>query len=157
LRRRSLATAAALTPLYPIILSPQGYIVLYIKADFDGPVESLRLKPGCSFVLNLQESSGTETRENVVVDDSEELELPGSKGTAHFAMKFDKGSKHMSTMNVLRRKDKNVPAMGDPYGEGVTQPGSWVAVAAFECRGVEPIEWHPKDEFTVVCESGTVF
>ena len=131
--------------------------MLYVKADFEGPVEALCLKEGCSFVMDLQESSGTETRSACLVDDSVEHELPGSKGTAHFAMKFDKGSKHMSTINVVRGNDKNVPALGDAYQVGITQSGAWVAVAAFECRGVEPIAWHPKDEFVVRCGSGTTF
>ena len=95
-------------------------------------------------------------RENVEVDDSIDHELPGSKGTAHFAMKFDKGSKHVATMNVVRRAQKGVKDLGDPYAEGVGA-GGWTAVAAFECRGVEPVVFHPRDGFVVVCESGATF
>ena len=131
--------------------------MLYAKADFEGPVAALRLKERTAFLLDVRESGGSETRTNVVVDDAVDHELPGSKGTAHFAMKFDKGSKHMSTMNVIRRKEKVVSELGDPYGEGLVGSGAWTAVAAFECRGVEPIGWHPGDEFVVVCESGTEF
>ena len=39
-------------------------------------------------------------RENVEVDDTVEHELSGSKGTAHFAMKFDKGSKLLHAINA---------------------------------------------------------
>ena len=135
----------------------QGYIVLYAKAEFDGPVSNLLLKQNCSFLFDVQESGGSETRNNVLVDDSEDHELPGSKGTAHFAMKFDKGSKHMSTMNVVRTNSKAVTNLGDPYREGITSSGMWTAVAAFECRGVEPVGWHPGDEFVVCCEGGGRF
>ena len=130
---------------------------MYAKADFEGPVAALRLKEKTAFLLDVQESGGSETRTNVVVDDAVDHELPGSKGTAHFAMKFDKGSKHMSTMNVIRTKEKAVSQLGDPYKVGLVDSGAWTAVAAFECRGVEPVGWHPGDEFVVVCESGAVF
>lgn len=125
-----------------------------MKAEFEGPVSSLKLEPGCDFELDVRESGGQEERQGVLVNDSEEHELSGSRGTAHFAMKWSKDSKHYSTINLERGLAKVFDA-----SRGLTKDdqGQFVPIAGFECRGVEPIAWHPKDEFQVVGESGTVW
>lgn len=33
----------------------------------------------------------------------------------------------------------------------------WVAIVAFEARGLEPIAWMPRNDFTVTSAGGTVF
>lgn len=131
----------------------QVYIVLYVKADLEG-IDSLQLTPNCSFEFDLKETGGQEERRGVHVDDSEEHELTGSRGTAHFAMKWTKDSKHMATMN-LERTLKGVFAPE----KGVTSDdhGSFVPLVGFDCRGVEPIAWYPKDEFIAVGSSGQVW
>lgn len=48
--------------------------------------------------MQVREAGGSEVRENVHVSAAEQQELPDSKGTANFIMKFDKGSK--STASV---------------------------------------------------------
>ncbi len=132
----------------------QVYFLLYIKADFDGPVSSLELEPLCSFEIDVKESGGQEERKGVVIDDSEEHELSGSRGTAHFAMKWSRDSKHFSTINLERR----MANVFDPH-RGVTKDdhGKFVPVVGFECRGLEPIAWYPRDEFRVLGESGAVW
>lgn len=130
------------------------YIILYIKADFEGPLSSLQLEPGCSFELDLRESGGQEERKGVVICDAEDHELSGSRGTAHFAMKWCKDSKHFSTINL----ERGLAKVFDP-SRGLTKDdqGKFVPIAGFECRGVEPTAWHPKDEFKVYGESGMVW
>lgn len=130
------------------------YFVLYVKADFDGPVSSLGLEPGCTFEIDVRESGGQEERKGVVIDDTEDHELSGSRGTAHFAMKWSRDSKHFSTIN-LERELANV--FGRSRGLTKDDHGKFVPLAGFECRGLEPIAWYPKDEFKVQGESGTVW
>jgi len=129
-------------------MAMQVLVLLCVKADLES-VESLKLAPGCRFCLDLRESGGAETREKVYVDGSEEHELPGSRGTAHFAMKWSKDSKHMASVNV----EKELKGV---IQQGVTSDdqGAYVPLVGFECRGIEPIAWHPENEFVVQGVSG---
>ena len=53
-----------------------------------------------SALAQVKEGAGSEERGRVYVTASDEVELSGSKGTAHFAMKFAKGSKKEATVSV---------------------------------------------------------
>lgn len=44
----------------------------------------------CYMWVQVQESGGAEVRKGIHVNPADEIELSGSKGTANFAMKFDK-------------------------------------------------------------------
>lgn len=52
----------------------------------------------------VQESGGAEVRRGVYVTSTEEAELSGSKGTAHFVMKFSKDSKRECSVTVQEVK-----------------------------------------------------
>ena len=90
-------------------------------------------------------------REKTWVDPTETCEVPGSKGVANFVMKWAKDSKHVAWMNV--------ECGGNCKGvirEGITEGdrGEFVPLVGFECRGLEPVDWHPEDGF-VVTASGS--
>ena len=91
----------------------------------------------CLAALQIKEGSGDETRKNVRVTAADTFDIPGSRGTANFILKWFKDAKHAATLNVMTIK-------------GVTQPytaekaGKWVPIVAFECRGMEPTAWHPE-------------
>jgi hypothetical protein len=81
-----------------------------------------------------------------------------------FSLKWE-GSKKSSVLHVLDAaatktalKKKNIK--GSPVKDEYVaeDSGNYVAILAFECRGLEPYEFHPLgDEFVVESEGGTVF
>ena len=50
--------------------------------------------------VDIQQSGGTERREGVTIDPSNEEEIPNSKGTANFLIKWD-GAKAASTITAV--------------------------------------------------------
>ena len=85
----------------------------------------------------VKDSTGEDVREGVRVTSANEVDLPGSRGTAHFALKWARDAKHAAHLTLAPVK-------------GVTRPytaaddGAWVGVVGMECRGLEPVRWHPE-------------
>merc|ERR1712087_1023199 len=78
--------------------------------------------------------------------------MGNSKGSANFLVKWE-GAKQASTMNVVRpsrttgvKELKNVKGLGQ-YKEDSS--GRMALIAVFDCRGCEPIGWHPVGPFAV--------
>ncbi|KIZ05665.1 hypothetical protein MNEG_2291 [Monoraphidium neglectum] len=123
--------------------------VLHVKAELEN-VRTLSLQKSAHYCIDVKESAGSEQRDGVYVTANDTHELSGSKGTANFVMKFDKASKHEAYLNVLEIK-------------GVTRDiteednGKWVPVIAFECRGLEPVAYHPEEEWAAVGGGGQKF
>eukprot|EP00658_Telonema_sp_P-2_P058720 TRINITY_DN4725_c0_g1_i3.p1 TRINITY_DN4725_c0_g1~~TRINITY_DN4725_c0_g1_i3.p1 ORF type:complete len:128 (+),score=30.62 TRINITY_DN4725_c0_g1_i3:164-547(+) len=69
-----------------------------------------------------------------MVDPTEEDELEGSKGTCNFHLKWE-GSKKASYCNFVANKQVKTE-----YTEEDAR--TWVAIAAWDCRGLEPVNWH---------------
>lgn len=123
--------------------------LLYIKADLEN-IASLSPVKGCSYCLDVKESAGSEQRDGVYVTAAETHDLSGSKGNANFVMKFAKGSKNEASLNVLEVKGVTREVTGDDSGK-------WVPVVAFECRGMEPVAYHPEDEWQATGGGGQKF
>ncbi len=129
----------------------------------------------------VQESGGAEVRKGVHISPTEEVELSGSRGTANFAMKFDKvrvrvcgrcdgdamaggamaggrravdarsrhpgandcvrlqGSKKEASVNV-----QQIKGVTRSYTQEDAEAQAFVPIAAFECRGLEPIAYSPQ-------------
>ncbi|EQC36979.1 hypothetical protein SDRG_05800 [Saprolegnia diclina VS20] len=124
--------------------------VLYVKADLEnvGSIEAPALHRWC---LDIKEPTGDETREGIWVSDEEELEVSGSRGTAHFLMKWP-GAKKESQLTVVRDIKKLTRAIS------ANDSGEYVPLVGFECRGIEPVSWSPEDGYKITCaDSGTVF
>jgi hypothetical protein len=122
-------------------------IALYVKADLEN-IASFKPPEDHLWRLDIQNSAGGELRENVMLDPSEEMDLKGSKGTANLIMK-DGNREH--SMSVVEVKGLVKPLTPDASGDG------WVPIVAFECRGIEPIKWHPTDGYEIVSTGGTAF
>ena len=84
----------------------------------------------------LQQSGGTEVREGVYISSEETAEIEGSRGEAHLVMKFPGGTKQCS-MSVVAPRGKTRAVTEDD--------ADFVPMVAFECRGMEPVKWSPKD------------
>lgn len=66
-------------------------------------------------------------------------------------IKFDKSSKHEAYLNVVDVK-------GVTRAVGAADSGqAWVPVAAFECRGLEPVGYKPEDEWLATGAGGQKF
>lgn len=122
--------------------------LLCLKGNLEN-VAALKLSGENRFAVTLKDTSGEDTKE-VVVTTEEELPLSGSRGTAHFVMKWDKASKKECYINVIEVK-------------GVTREmteednGNFVPMIGFECRGVEPIDFRPEDGFVAESTGGKTF
>lgn len=119
--------------------------LLCLKATLEN-VSKFELSGEGRFALTIKNSEGEDTKE-VVVATSEDRPLSGSRGTAHFVMKWDKSSKKESYLNILE-----VKGVTRDIEEG--DAGAFVPVIAFECRGLEPVEFRPEDGFEVVSLAG---
>lgn len=119
-------------------------IALYVKAELEN-VSSFRPPEGHLWCLDIQNSSGGELREKVMLDPEEDLELKGSKGHANLVIKD--GSREHS-MSVVEVKGLVKP---------LTPEDDWAPIVAFECRGIEPVAWHPTSGYEVVSAGGKVF
>ena len=88
-------------------------------------------------LLQVKESSGDERRDRVRVSAADSFDIPGSRGTANFLIKFYKDARHPATLSVTDIKGITQPYTADKAGE-------WAPLIAFECRGLEPTAWHPE-------------
>ena len=85
----------------------------------------------------MKDSTGDDVREGVRVCAADEAELPGSRGSAHFALKWVRDARHPAHLTLTPVK-------------GVTRPytaaddGTWVGMVGMECRGLEPVSWQPE-------------
>nr|CEL68361.1 TPA: C1orf123, related [Neospora caninum Liverpool] len=122
-------------------------IVLRMKAELEN-VESVEIPAGHTWVLDVKQPAGEDVRERVTVSESETQEIPNSRGTANFLVRWD-GSKQTSTLNV--QDVKNVTRRTYTAEDS----GKFVPVVAFECRGVEPVKWYPADGYVVKSKKAT--
>ncbi|CEM17535.1 unnamed protein product [Vitrella brassicaformis CCMP3155] len=122
-------------------------IMLCIKADLEN-VESFSVPREHIWCLDVKQSSGEEMRERITVNPLDEFEMAGSRGTCNFVVRW--GGKSQSSMNVQHIKGVTRDYTADDSGKEVP-------IVAFECRGVEPVVWHPQGGYTVKSTGGKVF
>ncbi|CAE7767008.1 YCR090C [Symbiodinium pilosum] len=119
-------------------------VLLTLRARELSALSSLMTRMGntlCYVVTTLLK----ETRQGVTIDPTNEEEIPNSKGTANFLIKWE-GAKAPSSISVVTPsrstpiKDKDVK--DKPLGQ-YSEGGSMQPVAVFDCRGAEPVKWYP--------------
>jgi len=128
--------------------------VLFAKAELEG-VSKFWVPEDTDWIFDVKHGSSDEARAGVRVDPDEESEVPNTKNTtAHFMLKWE-GEKQFSYLKVLK-----------PGGEGwpknltlteVTPDEKEVPIFACECRGLEPVTWHPLGPYKAESSSGTVY
>mmetsp|Transcript_43596 Transcript_43596/g.136794 ORF Transcript_43596/g.136794 Transcript_43596/m.136794 type:complete len:159 (-) Transcript_43596:696-1172(-) len=121
--------------------------LLKIKGDYDG-VDSVVPLPNNAWMLDVQASDSDEVRTEVVVCEDEEVELTSGRGTANFKCKFPGSSKEASC---------SITTHADVRAINGEEDGDFVAVVAFECRGLEPVKFYPREDFAVQSPGGKVF
>ncbi|CAN0130666.1 unnamed protein product [Ascophyllum nodosum] len=103
------------------------------------------------WIMTVQSPDESDRREHVEVTRARIEELDGTRGTANFVVKW-RGSKKQATANIV--DIKKVTTKGEIK---VEQSGEFVPILALDCRGLEPVEWHPSTDFAVTSGGGTVF
>ncbi|CAE8615810.1 unnamed protein product [Polarella glacialis] len=136
------------------------FVGLYVKAELEN-VAKIEFAETTDWTLDVQQSSSDEIRERITINGQEEFEVPNSKGTANFIVKFE-GAKAFSTMNMVVAGRKELKDMKTLKGVtlGVypeSAEGKMSLVAIFDCRGAEPCKWYPVGPFTVTSKGGKVF
>ena len=122
---------------------------LEIKAQFDN-VESMTPCSDVMWRLSIESPMG-EVRDGITVSANDVLELANGRDTAQYIMKWEKGGDQAYIKIVDVKKLK----------KGATStyntPGEFSPVAAFECRGLKIIKYHPGTDFDVISSSGQTF
>ena len=123
--------------------------LLCVKPELEGLV-SFEPGEGCDWKLDFKQSAGSEERKGVVVDPQNEEEVPNAKGdTCQLVMKFDKKDKVAATLSVV--------AVKGVLRAFTSEDTVAVPIAAFECRGLEPIGWTPTGPYVVRTAGGVAY
>jgi hypothetical protein len=77
--------------------------LLCLRAELEN-VDSIKLEPGTQFLIDIKQSDGAEERRGVAVDASEERPLSGSRGVAHFMLKWARDARHEAYINLQEVK-----------------------------------------------------
>ena len=85
----------------------------------------------------MKNSAGENAREGVRVTAAHLEELKDSRGTANFALKWEKDSRKAAYLNV-------VPVKGYTRTVTAEDDGKWVPLVGFDCRGMDVTGWHPE-------------
>lgn len=102
-----------------------------------------------SFSPYIRVRTGGDRREGITVSTGDLQSLDGSRGEAHFIVKWP-GSISQAYIKILPVKN-----VDGTYK--AAQSGKWVTVLGFECRGLEPTAWIAGIDFDAVSTGGTSF
>lgn len=96
--------------------------------------------------MQVKDSTGEDTRKGVQVTSNHQEELPGSRGTAHFVLKWVRDSKHAAHLNVVEvPKELKVKGRAKVAGcYSALDDGNFVGIVGFDCRGLDVIDWEPQ-------------
>ena len=119
--------------------------LLRVRMELTNIVE-VALKAGAALSVNVELASGDE-RSGVVVDPAEEVELSNGRSTANLVMKDGTKEAYIKVLG------------GHEAVKAYTEEdrGAFIAVAAFECRGLAVTGWSLGSEWTATSEQGSTF
>ena len=100
----------------------------------------------CNVRAQVKDSTGDDERKGVEVTSTHEEELPGSRGSANFALRWHKDSKMPAHLNVQEIEKEAKTKTKDILRASYTaeDEGKWIGVVGFECRGMEVTDWQPQ-------------
>ena len=100
----------------------------------------------CNVRAQVKDSTGDDERKGVEVTSTHEEELPGSRGSANFALRWHKDSKMPAHLNVQEIEKEAKTKAKDILRAAYTaeDEGKWIGIVGFECRGMEVTDWHPQ-------------
>lgn len=127
-------------------------MVLYhlsIKCDLEN-IKQLVPIVNNLWTFDIASSDGSHTRESITINKQDEYELEGSKGTANFVIKFDKGAP-ASYIKLVDLKVKGKKGLDGTYS--TENSGNFHPILALECRGCEITKWIPCTDFNALPSS----
>lgn len=119
-----------------------------IKCDLEN-VKMLTPIPNNLWTFNIASVGGADRRDGITVSEGDAMELEGSKGSAHFVMKWNKGEQQSYIKVVPLKK------VTGTYNE--SDNGKWVPILGLECRGIDVVDYVPGIDFDVETTGGTKF
>lgn len=104
--------------------------------------------------VDVEQGGGGERRNDVVIDTTEEHQLPSGHGYAHMALKFAKDDKQPSNASVI---DLSEDGSTCAFTAEDAESNQSVPVVALQCRGLVPVAYYPEGGWRVTSKGGTVF
>ena len=94
----------------------------------------------------MKDSRGEDERKGVEVTSTHEEELPGSRGTANFALRWHKDSKMAAHLNVHEIEKEVKTKAKDILRSAYTaeDEGKFIGIVGFDCRGMDVTDWQPQ-------------
>ena len=97
-------------------------------------------------LVKVKDSRGEDERKGVEVTSTHEEELPGSRGTANFALRWHKDSKMAAHLNVHEIEKEVKTKAKDVLRSAYTaeDEGKFIGIVGFDCRGMDVTDWQPQ-------------
>jgi hypothetical protein len=131
------------------IASDMPTFLVKFKAELEGIKQLIPISNN-EWRLDIRSSDNdVDVRKDITVSGSDVIALEGSRGEAHFVMKWP-GSKHQSYMKIIDVKN----VTGRYASE---DSGKWLTILGLECRGIVPTRWIPGSDFIVESDGGHYF
>ena len=101
----------------------------------------------------MKDSTGDDERKGVEVTSTHEEELPGSRGSANFALRWHRDSKMPAHLNVHEIEKEVKTKAKDILRAAYTSEdeGKHIGIVGFDCRGMEVTDWQPQVPSSVLC------
>eukprot|EP01033_Poteriospumella_lacustris_P016394 gene16394-11720_t len=123
-------------------------IFLKIKAELEN-VKHLSPVRNNYWKFDIQTPQGGDERKGITVSEEDLMPLEGSRGEAHFIIKWPYTHEQAYIKIVNHRGVKS------SYNEA--DSGEFVTILALECRNIEVTAWYPSEDFIVRTKNDTVF
>eukprot|EP01071_Lankesteria_metandrocarpae_P013367 Lankesteria_metandrocarpae@DN7110_c0_g1_i1.p1 len=126
------------------------YFGIFLKATVEN-VESIQLPAEYTFCLDVKHSTGEEVRERVTLSRDVSTEVPNTRASANFLVKWRGTNRHATIVFVNATSKKN---MNDRW-TSATQ--STTPLVILDCRGLDVIGAHMGGTFIVNTSRGKSF
>jgi hypothetical protein len=123
-------------------------VFLKIKAELEN-VKCLTPVKNNYWKFDIQTPTGGDERKGITVCEEDLQPLEGSRGEAHFIIKWPYTNEQAYIKIISHR---GVKASYDEQNSG-----EFVTILALECRNIEITAWHPSEDFIVRTVNGTIF
>ena len=122
-------------------------LVLYVKAELEN-IGSITFPGNIQYCFDVKDAQSDEEKKGVYLCADEIAEIDGSKGDANFVMRFPDCKKQCTvTFTDVKGVTRDTITAEDS--------GNFVPIRAFDCRGLEIVNWVPTEGLIVKSTEGT--
>jgi hypothetical protein len=127
-------------------------VLLLLKAHAEMEnVESFEFPEDHEWLIDVVIPASGETRHNVKLSRTEELEIPNSRGLANLILKVDKNVYATIKIEDIPKVTRNKITATD------SESGTLVPILGVDCRGCEILAWKPTGFYSATTPTGTNF